>query len=850
MEEDNAIKRLEERIRRAERALELKVDKEQPEYPPEEEEEEEVVVETRVGTTSSEGYCWGCPLKNGAPCSSSVGSKTAKIAVVGRNPGKQEARTGIPFTGPSGELLNATLQEAGLKREDLYIANAVNCHWPEDEGPPPEAYEACKPRLFQELRDVNPELVLTLGNEATQALLGKIGGIKSLIGSMHELVLKATLQVDPWMTSEVVQKTWVLPTFHPAYILRGAIDGFDDMLDAFKRAKRLTTGETPYPAPLPYDKVHYLNTAEEVYDTLLWLKEEGPQVLAIDTETDFVRDPKRTILLLQVGTGDEAWVFEAKYMLNCPASDIFQDILDDENRTWIFHNAEFDLQYLQHHWKIMPKNIIDTMALALCLSEKLQHCGLKRLVNTYLSVPHYETEIHSYLTHKGVGFSAIPREVLVPYAGFDVIFTYRLYPVLRKLVEAEGNLNLAELLTEAQRLFAEMAYFGIKVDLNYVEELKNEYDPLRDRLEKVMQAYAMARKFDANQVVKNPEWPFLNVRSPKQLLYFVNNFCGLNTDTTDAKFMEKNAGHEFIEMLDRFRKVDHLMKTYVEGIVDDVWPDKRVHPDFVHGTVTGRTTIQHPPLQTLPGDDFAEQMDVKSIRKLFVSEEGYKFVHSDYSQLEIRVAWHITGDEGLGKAVMSKDMHRTMAAAIYHKDPKDITDYERSRSKLVTFGMMYGRQAPSLAVGMKCTVEEAQAFLDAYEAQFPVYFGWWRAQQDSAINDGLLTTTFGRRRRWTLITPEIERAVRNQAVNFPIQSTASDICLSSLIKLNKMLKEKGWGRALFSVHDSVELEIKNEVVEEAAVIVKDIMEHPFEKSCAVFKVKLGYGDNMADASRD
>lgn len=775
-------------------------------------------------------YCDDCPLKGNAPCSGSVGNPNAKIAVIGRNPGRQEARTGVPFTGPSGELLDATLGEAGLKREDLYIANAVNCHWPEDSGPPPEAYAACYSRLLREIAEVHPELILTLGNEATQAILGKgIGGIKSLIGTMHQL-----------------GPAWVLPTFHPAYILRGAIDGFDDMLDAFKRAKRLTTGETPYPAPLPYDKVTYFKTMDEVREGILYLMMKGPKLLAIDTETDFVRDPKREILLLQVGDGDQAWVFEAKYLLVPPYKLWFTQMLEDESRTWIFHNAEFDLQYLQHHWGVMPKNMIDTMALALCLSEKLQHCGLKRLVNTYLSVPHYETKVHKYLTHKGVGFSAIPREVLVPYAGFDVIFTYRLYPVLKKLVEAEGNWNLAELLTEVQRLFAEMAYFGTKVDLTYVEQLKEELNPIRERLEKEMQAYAWGRGFRAPKA----DWPFLNINSPKQLKDFLNGYCGFRTETTDVKFLEKNEDNEFIAMLMRYRKIDHLMRTYVEGIEGEVWPDGRVHPDFVHGTVTGRTTIQHPPLQTLPGDDFAEDKELPPIRKLFVASEGYKFIHADYSQLEIRVAWHITGDENLGKAVMSKDLHRTMASMVYNKPPEEITAWERSRSKLVTFGMLYGRQAPSLAQGLKCSIEEAQEFLNTFAARFPVYFGWWTGRQEAALDTGLLITEFGRRRRWTIITPETERAIKNQAVNFPIQSTASDICLSSLLKISKELKAKNLGRPLFSVHDSVELEVREDYVEESILLVKEIMEHPFESSRAVFKVKIGFGANMSEAGAE
>lgn len=780
-------------------------------------------------------HCENCPLRD-SPCANSVGPKTARIAVVGRNPGKQEARTGIPFSGPSGQLLDATLEQVGLKREDLYIANAVDCHWPDDEGPPPEAYEACHPRLMRELTEVRPQIILTLGNEGTQAILGKkAGGIMSLVGTMHPF-----------------NGAWVIPTYHPAYILRGSLDGFHDFSEAVQRAKALVDGTRPFPEPLPYEHVHYYTVEKEVLHQLSHLRLLGPKTLAIDTETNSVRDPERQILLLQLSDGCDAWVFEARLMLDPQRAsyNVFREMLEDTTRTWIFHNAEFDLQQLQAHWGVMPEHIEDSMALALCLSEKLQHCGLKRLVNTYLSVPHYEESLQKYLTHKGLGYSVIPRDVLVPYAGFDAIFTYRLLPILKERVTKEGNYRLYEMLVELQRLFAEMAYFGTKVDLSYVEELRNEYNPLLERLEMEMQAYALGKGFKATEVVANAkDWPFLNVRSPKQLMYFLNMYCNFNTKTTDRSFMEKNEGHEFIDMLSRFRTVDHLISAFLEGIAGEVWPDERVHPDFVHGTVTGRTTIQHPALQTLPSEGFTEQYKVKSIRKLFVPVEGYKLLHADHSQLELRVAWHISGDEGLGEALLSPDMHKVMAGLVYHIPPEEVTAFQRARVKLVTFGMLYGRQAASLAQGMKCTVPEAQAFLDQFAARFPKYFVWWKGQQDSAIETGVLETEFGRRRRWEIITPEIEHSIRNQAANFAIQSTSSDLCISSLIKINKELKAKGWGRALFSVHDSVELEVREDVVEQVSIYVKEVMEHPFEKSCATFRVKVGVGDNLDEASR-
>ena len=779
--------------------------------------------------------CEGCPLVN-PPCSDGVGNPHAKIAIVGRNPGRTEARTGIPFTGPSGELLDATLEDIGLKRNDLWITNAAMCHIEGDESPTEEMFAACRPRLIEELREVNPGIILTLGNDATQAMIGKEqGSVSKLIGTMQYLK-----DLDKW----------IIPTHHPAFILRGNVEAFDDMKDALERAGRLAKGEQPFPSPLPYDHVFYLTIPQSACLALDDLKDK--KILAIDTETDTVNDPTRKLLLLQLGDGVDAWVFEAD-LLTDPSSvayHMFKEMLEDKDYTWLLHNAAFDLQYIRQYWGEIEGTVEDTMMLALCLSEHLRHCGLKYLVNKYLSVPHYETEVHKYLTFKGATFSRIPRSVLVPYAGFDVIFTYQLYYKLLERVKEEGNYeNLYPMLIECQKVFSEMQYYGIKVDPSYVETLRSEYEPLIESLLVKIQDHAYLKGYRASQIVKNAKsYEFLNPLSPVQLRYYVNTYEGFNTDTTGAKWLVANEGHEFIDMLARWKKVEHLVRVYVDGIVDDTWPDGKVHPGFVHGAVTGRTTIEHPPMQTIPSDDFAEQYHVMSVRRLFVAEPGYKFVHFDYSQLEIRVAWHITEDENLGKAVMQPDLHRYMASLVYKVPPEKVTDYQRGQSKTVTFGMLYGRQAPSIAVTMKVSVEEAQEFLDKFAGQFPAFYGWWENTKNLAIERGYLETEFGRRRRWNLITDEIVNEIGRQAVNFPIQSTATDLTLKSLIRVNKLLKERGIGRTLFGVHDSIEMQIREECVEEIAPVIEDIMVHPFEKTVAVFKVKMGVADNFAEAS--
>lgn len=779
-------------------------------------------------------HCPNCPFKD-RPCVPGGGNPQAKIALVGRNPGREEARRGEAFTGPSGQLLDLTLKEVGLARSDLWITNSVLCHLENDEAPPRQAYQACRERLVQELKTLNPQLVVALGGDAAQELLQTNETITSLIGSLVQ--------------APGIEK-YVLSTWHPAYILRGNINAFDDLYFALQRAKKLTEGTLAFPELPPDTAIHYYDTPEKCQEMLETLVSGGPSVLALDTETRWIKDPTWHLLLVQFSDGEDAWVFEAQYLLQEPNLGLVRRLFQDPRRTFVFHNSEFDLQQLQHNFGCVPVNVADTMALALCLTEKGEQVGLKRLSREYLGAPHYETELRQYVKGPKTPFDAFPRPLMVKYGGLDAIYTHKLQPALEAAVAEEGNRELYErLLLPGQQAFARISYRGTLVDLSYVQQLRDEYYPQLATIEREMQLYAADKGFKASDVIQTKD-ERINVRSPKQLLHFFNNHLGLRTGTTDASFIEAHRGHEFIQTLKRYRVVSHMMKTYVDGIADDVWPDGRVHPDFLlYGTVTGRLAIQNPPLQTLPRSELVEESNFSSIKKLFAATPGYTFVHADYSQLEFRVAWHLTGDKALGEALMGPDFHREVASGVFHVPPEQVTPQQRFESKFVSFGIAYGRGAYSLTQDLKCSVEEAQVYLDGFFARFPTYHAWWKRVQDDAVRTGVLKTEFGRRRRWRLITRDLVGHIRNQACNFPIQSTASDMCLLSLIRLEEALRTRGWGYVLFTVHDSIEFEVKTEHLEEAVALIKDIMEHPFrgwKETCAVFKVAIETGPNMGE----
>lgn len=789
--------------------------------------------------------CKDCPFAAN-PSACGVGNPKAKIAIVGRNPGREEAKTGIPFVGMSGKLLDGVLSAAGLIRDDLWITNASLDYFGTalaDGDPPDNAYTACRPRLIRELREVDPMIVLTLGGEASQSLLQTGRKITEMEGAL--------------IWNEELGK-YVIPTWHPAYIVRGMLDAFDGFLSAIKRAAAFASGVVALPDPHEKHKIHYITTIEEAHWTLAYIAAR-PGTYAIDTETASTPKDRWNLMLVQIGTTEEAWVFEATTLMDTESgnSALFQFIITDVAMNWVFHNAAYDLMWLWHHWGVKPFHFDDTMALALCKNEKGRRVGLKMLVRQYENSPDYEAEVHKYLPTKDTPFSAVPRNVLVPYAGKDVIFTSRLLPVLESVVAEEDNRALYDdILKPAQAMFAEWEYRGVRVDLDYVKELRAEYYPKRDALIADLQQAASDMGFHPSQALKGAKAKDkFNPGSPTQIMYICNRYLKIRTKTSDNAFLEDYGfGEPFLRDIQTFRQLATMLSKYVEGIADDTWADGRCHPSaWLGGTDTGRLVIKNPELLTLPRPGTVNSRGFSSIRKLFIPSDGMVWLHSDYAQLELRVAAELSRDQDMINAIMSTDFHRTVAAAMYKKPYDKITVEERHNAKYVVFGINYDRGAASLARGqLQCTPKQAQKYIDDYFKRFPVFAKWRTGIQDEAIRTGELRTVFGRKRRWGLIASEKDEAeIRRQAINFIPQSTATDMCMIAALKIHEAFRGDAIGYTLFTVHDSIECEVYEDRIEEASEIVRHNMEHAldaYREPAIAFEVDLSTGKSMGDCA--
>ncbi len=213
------------------------------------------------------------------------------------------------------------------------------------------------------------------------------------------------------------------------------------------------------------------------------------------------------------------------------------------------------------------------------------------------------------------------------------------------------------------------------------------------------------------------------------------------------------------------------------------------------------------------------------------------------------MAHHLTGDPVLLENLLGDwDVHTALAAKVYSKDPADVTPEERQSVKSVNFGAGYGISGfklaldPAMELATGGDPDVAQSFIDAFWEMYSVWFQKCEVWREQAHEEQYLTTEMGRKRRWNLITGDNKNKVNNQAINFPGQSMASDLCLSSLIRLHRALQDKGWGRVLLTVHDSLVFNIRKDSLHEAVeLIVKEMTTPPFETSTPfAVDVEVGY----------
>ena len=391
------------------------------------------------------------------------------------------------------------------------------------------------------------------------------------------------------------------------------------------------------------------------------------------------------------------------------------------------------------------------------------------------------------------------------------------------------------------RVLAKMERTGVRVDAEYVRSLISRLTEEGAKLEAEIHELA--------------GHPFV-VNSTKQLRTVLFDELGLapqkRTKTgfsTDAQSLEKLRGqHPIVEKLLRYREVEKLRSTYGESLLAEVAPDGRIHATF-HQTVarTGRLSSEHPNLHNIP----IRSEEGREFRRAFLPAEGWSLLIADYNQIELRVIAHLAEDPGLVAAFTGgEDIHNATASRIFGVDPSEVTQGQRSKAKMVSYGLAYGMEAYGLAQRLAIPVDEAAGILAAYFEAFPNVKAYMERTVAEARDRGYTETLFGRRR----LIPElsssnfrIRQAGERQAMNAGIQGLAADIFKVALIRLDKALEEEGMAaRVVLQVHDEVILEVPAEERDRAEEITLTSMRSACELSVPL-EVNISWGANWADA---
>src|SRR5438874_7533677 len=418
----------------------------------------------------------------------------------------------------------------------------------------------------------------------------------------------------------------------------------------------------------------------------------------------------------------------------------------------------------------------------------------------------------------------------------------RLAPLMRERLVERGNDELYRTIElPLTAVLAAMEEAGVKIDTYRMGEITAR---LHDRLEELQ-----ARAFE----LCGEEFMLGSTQQVARILFeklgLTPGRKGKTGYSTDTRVLRTIRGeHEVVPVLEEWRELSKLINTYLGPLPSMIGADGRLHTTFNQAVAaTGRLSTSNPNLQAIP----IRTGLGREIRTAFVAEPGWKLVSSDYSQVELRILAHVSGEPKLREAfARGEDIHTSTAAEVLGKDAATLTKDERNIAKMVNFGIIYGISAFGLSENLEISREDAQTYIDAYLARFPHVQDFIARTIEQASADGYVTSLLGRRRP----VPEIRASNRQTrgfgeriAVNFVMQGSNADIIKVAMIRIADRLREEGRGaRLVLQVHDELLLEVPDVEVSKVRELVRAEMVGAYDLDPPL-AVDVGVGDNWAEA---
>ena len=800
--------------------------------------------------------CFGCNC--GGPKVGSRGRWDSPIVVLGESPGVQEIRKGIPFIGPSGELLEKCWPtDLGVSLEDTLVMNSLQCFVAssiKDEARLTTAVSSCRDRVVDMIGAAPRKVIIALGRWANISVFGdtsfKMLANRGVVRSIEH----------PGRPGEECK---VISVLHPAFLLRGQgnLGHFkSDLRRGVEEALGIKGKEYIDPEPVQ------LSTAEDVRQLIGYIqdlaKETGEKVrVASDIETtgfSFQRDRILCIgLYPNTGNPDdnEGWIIDwdrvlkewkeqghdltgkvgarcikGKAVIESELGYAFfgyyaavKDLMELEEVDWGWHNGKFDVKFLREDG-IEARIDEDSFLMSYALDERPGGHGLEEIAKNRLGSPNYKDVLKKWAPKKTDSYELVPKSVLWLYLARDVKNTALIQDGLRS--DIEGDEALKKLYTytllPAAEMLSRVEQGGIAVDLSLVAENERLLEEEREAAQQ--------------EVAELAGWN-VNPNSPAQVkdLLFVQlglKLKGRVPTSTEKEVLDKlyeTTRHPVLKAIRKYRKVVKALGTYVHAIPKWLGTDGRIHTTYnIGGTRTGRLSSNEPNIQNIPRE--------ARLRRMYCASEGKIFIEGDYNTAELRGLAAFSKDPFLTEVFLDgkRNLHDEVSIKMYGPN---FTSDQRIRAKAINFGIPYGREAFSIAEEFEIATSEAQKMIDDW---FRIAHGardFLAACREAPLRGQTLVSVFGRKCRPGVVAPELLKQMQNEFSNFFMQSTISDFglqaaCLLSGVQTQTQLYAKLMvqplsvygARIVNLVHDSLLVEAPPEHAEEVANMMKIAME--------------------------
>ena len=598
------------------------------------------------------------------------------------------------------------------------------------------------------------------------------------------------------------------------------------------------------------------------YETLLeqqqlskWLQKiQESQLVAVDTETTSLDYMVADLvgISLAVDAGEAAYIPFGHDYLGVPQQLLREDvleaikpILENPRIKKVGQNLKYDMSVLAQHGIDLKGVVFDTMLESYVLDSVATRHDMDSLAQHYLDI---ETTSFSDIAGKGASqltFNQISLEQAGPYAAEDADVTLRLHQALWPQVQAE--LPLKTLFQEIElpliNVLSRIERTGALVDDTLLFKQSQE---LAERLAELeTQAWELAGEQ-------------FNLASPKQLAEILFTKLELPVlkktakgapSTKEEVLQELALDYPLPKVLLEHRGLAKLKSTYTDKLPVMINPaTRRIHTSYHQaGTATGRLSSSDPNLQNIP----IRTAEGRRVRQAFIAPQGHKLIAADYSQIELRIMAHLSGDKNLLKAFeLGQDVHRATAAEVFGVNLAQVTTDQRRSAKAINFGLIYGMSAFGLAKQLNIGRKQAAEYIDLYFERYPGVQDYMNQVRHSAAEKGYVETHFGRR----LYLPEINsrngmlrQAAERTAINAPMQGTAADIIKLAMINVDNWLTSNQLkSRMIMQVHDELVLEVPESEHQQVVIGVKECMENAASLQVQLL-VDVGVGDNWDEA---